>query len=308
MSLENLIKDIEGDVQNPSEGSTTSDNPSVEPSAQEFALEGFKELSDRLPGLTLEENRLKLKISVESQDALDKKVALEFFTMVPEFESNASRLTEAPSAFNRRSVLGLLSPYTPETYTRVSTEFITELYPVLYQMREKVRGHIAFASYFVEKIEELRQKFHKVDPKVVCLGKQLSLWNNQWVELRTIDDRLLDYPAYENQLCDKIHRIVSHPHFDFVMKDCGSNSSPSRASDVVEACGRAIAFSMAQLDSRVAEIRKVQDSVSASKYEVSSAVSNTLDYVTGLISAVRLFENGETSFPALLLDYMSFLD
>lgn len=308
MSLEKLINDIEGDVQKPSEGSTTPDNLSVEPATQEFALEGFKELSDRLTSLTLEENRLKLKISVESQRSLDKKVALEFFSMIPEFESNASRLTEAPSAFNQRSVLGLLSPYTHESYTRVSTEFITQLLPVLHQAREKVKDHIAFASYFIEKIKELRLKFYQVDPKVVYLGKQLSLWDTQWEELRGINDLSLDYPPYENQLGDKIHRVVSHPHFDFVMKSCAGIFSPCHSSDAIETFARSIAFSTAKLDGRVMEIRRVQDSVSVSGHEVSSVASNTLDYLTELVSAVRLFENGETSFPALLLDYLSFLD
>ena len=308
MSLENLIKDIEGDVQNPPEGSTTPDNEVVEATTQEFALEGFNELSDFLPTLTLMEHRLNLKVSVESQEALDKKIALEFFAMIPDLDANVSRLTEARSAYNRSSVLGLLTPYSREDYTRQSDEFLKELMPVLFQMQKKVKEHAVFACFFVERIEELRKKHSEIDPRVVYRGKQMSLWSDNWVALRSFNDYDLDYEPYKGKLSDKIHCIVTHPHFDFVMKDCASNSSPSRASETTEACARSIVFGSEYIDKRIEEIRKVRESVNASKYEVGAAANNALDYVSGLVSAVRLFENGDTSFPAMLLDYLSFLD
>lgn len=145
--------------------------------------------------------------ALQAREVLDKPLALEIFTMLPNLGGHlgASKLTNAPSAHNKTLLTQQLNTYQPPP------ESILPLFGQLIETVGKTQQTcqdllpVALAT-----LQTITAEFDRVKDQaiVVFCRKQIDLMTTPLESLLRIDDRLIDFPPYAGELIERLMKVV----------------------------------------------------------------------------------------------------
>lgn len=162
---------------------------------------------DQLASLENYKTCLIYRKAIDSREVLDKALALEIFTMLPNLAgpTTSSKLTGAASSHNKSLLTRQLNSYQPSPESMLP--LFSQLLVAVSDMRESCSEVFTAAAAATKVIVEeyKRVKDHSV---IVFCRKQINLITTPLTELCQIDDRLIDYPPYEGVLTDSVRKIV----------------------------------------------------------------------------------------------------
>ena len=145
--------------------------------------------------------------ALDARPTLDKALALEIFTMLPNLNEplTVSKLTSAASAHNKTLLADQLKRYQPSpesmlpmfeqlmTVIQETCKTIEELTPTAKAVKDQVHQHFT----------RIRDQAN-----VVFCRKPIDLLITPFEQVYQINDLLLDFPPYENKLINAFYKVA----------------------------------------------------------------------------------------------------
>lgn len=223
MSLGEILDDIKDDVTNietPEDGGISAENvviTNVKKNGQQFNVQRFsKETLEKVNNMF---NLLVLKNNIAGMPRVDRGIAMEVFTMLPEVgKVEQAKLTSAPSIINKELMDKVFN-------ANIEHKLSLDISDKLYDLKALIENHLpmievlvnyfqAFTSMVVDKAEV----FKNVPPTVVeykAFVSQEQNQENRLIDLYTekmdvilnMDDSKLEYAKYNGVLTDMFSAI-----------------------------------------------------------------------------------------------------
>lgn len=293
MSVLAVLDDIKGGLpsDNP-EDNTNPDNISETP-----ALEAIQA---KIPQMEKNMDLQKLLEDVHATESLSKALALEVFTMLPPMVNIENQLTSAPSAYNKKLLLGRVSQYDSKEEIR---SFINEVLTEVINIREtayKVRG---LTDAFLALTEPEVKRLDVCAPIVLYPGGQFNLLMDHIERIAEKDDSLYGYAPYEGQLRDKYAQILYHSEYNDIKKRAGHDSEVSVLQ--IQRYLRECCHYYSEIDKRI-------DSLTdrLSRFDNQTGMKYIIEDAVQLIKCVPsdfVFFNGKESLAEKIVDILKFL-
>lgn len=251
MELSDVLDDIQGEKnpQFPVEPSNPEDQqPSeLQEDAAEPGIE--KETIDALEQFKLFEVYNK---AVTQQHTLDKALAVEIFTMLPQPNdaSNIAKLTSAASVHNRRLLSQHLETYkpSPESLQSMFIQVQTAINHSLDNIEDLRQRSRTFLEQVEQEVARIRGR-----ARIVFCKRQIDLFTTPICEVLKVDDRLIDFPPYAGVLTQAFQDIYSNYWFSQMF---ANTALETVTLEQILSCLRNDAILLQETEARLNEVNK----------------------------------------------------
>lgn len=211
MSLSSILDDIEQDAEKVApEVATEAITVSI-PETSKTKIDTTQIDQQVVKKFSVLYNQLVMKQTVQNVIKLDRKIAQEVFTMIPESSPvEQAKITAYPSAMNKDVVLKALdgiSDKIPDSVMSLLQDTLQEAE----NNKDKITSVVTTVTEFFQRFKTLAQKFEKPCGLVIYMKNTYNLYTDPYNKLSIFDDRHLDYPKYEDVLGKKIYSTFQHP-------------------------------------------------------------------------------------------------
>lgn len=207
MSLSSILDELQDGVQPIATEFVTLSVPKgspVQPNTQQFD----RKVLDKFNVLY---NKLVMKQTVGAMVKLDRKIAQEVFTMLPELDPiEQGKLTSFPSVVNRDVTLKALdgvSDELPEDVLGMLKDVAAQAQSQAADLAEVLRVITDSAGALQEQVQRLSAR----RPLVIVNKTSRDLLSDPLGDLSYMDDTALDYPKYAGVLCQRLRDLASDP-------------------------------------------------------------------------------------------------
>jgi len=239
MSLDLALKEIKEDITFSNESINLDDSLKIQDIS--MTISGIKKYSinsidtETKKKITNFLNLIIYKNNISFMNKIDKKIAMEVFTMLPNVPKvMEAKLTSAPSLINKEIVEKVLN--TELEFINLSSDILEKLYnniSLLEEVKEKIKNLkdylINFYNILNNKIEKLIQNPLLIVVKlnepikendITIHYKTLNLIESPINEIFPINDTILDYENFRGKLSDKYFKIYNNHTLDLLLKLC----------------------------------------------------------------------------------------
>lgn len=328
MSFSDLLSDIRGDVESSVD---LTHVVSVEDQTLQLPTSEFKLTVDQFDKSVIEKfnnlyQALTLKNSIQNLNKVDRQIAQEVFTMLPEVTKvEQAKVTSFPSVMNKEVVdraLQTVVDVVPEESAQLLKETVTDI-------KENQERINEVHECLVRSLDILKTQWdrHNNKPPIVIDGdRTIDLFNSPFADVCTINDGNLDYEKYAGTLVSKFEAIVKNESLKRYVEHTLPKTERSEQDGV--SLSSVYSFSLRELTQRlmmVAETAKSHADI-FDKYilavnayeqtdgrinqEVSDLVNQTPEVIHTLQWYKLLYEScvDKEGFLGLVLELLEFLD
>lgn len=222
MSLGELLDDLNKDVTNidTSETSIATENIVITDAKKNGSQFNIQRLSkDTLDRVNNMFNLIVLKQNVSNMPRVDRSVALEVFTMLPDVgKVEQAKLTSAPSIINKEIMDRVFN-------SNIEHKMSLDVTDKLYDLERLIENHLPMVETLINYFEtfnstvESKAEVFKTNPPLVLeykayisenednASRNLDLYTEKFTVINRIDDTKVEYPKYAEALVDKYNHI-----------------------------------------------------------------------------------------------------
>lgn len=315
MSLSDALNDIQGDVLPITENIATEDVKiaSVKQSNFKVCVECFdRKVIDKFNTLY---NVLLLKKSVQNLNKVDRQIAQEVFTMIPDLNPvEKAKVTNYPSTLNKDVINNAVSD--------IKDIIPEESFRLLEDIHKQINVNIPHIKNVVESInanhgflEDQHSRLTKTPPIVIKgQGESVNLYTSKIADVFTINDTELDYPKYANQLVSRFERLTNNKSLNALLHYLTASTTEEdteerTVSDVNKVYGK----TLEELVTLILNTQQLVASSSASLFEKNEAIDTFIHQETRVVNEVssELINNVEeliTTLKYFQMLYEAFVD
>ena len=210
MSLSSILDDIEQDTDKVVPEIATEEITLSVPETSKTRIDTKQIDQQVIKKFSVLYNQLVLKQTVQSVIKLDRKIAQEVFTMLPDSSPvEQAKITTYPSAMNKDVVMKALDGVSDKIPDNVMT-LLQETLQEADNSKDKIISTVQKVNDFFQRFKQLSQRFEITPPLVVYTKNSYNLYSDPFTKLSIIDDRQLDYPKYEETLSTRLYNVFQH--------------------------------------------------------------------------------------------------
>ena len=210
MSLSSILDDIEQDTDKVIPQISTEEITLSVPETSKTRLDTTQIDQRVIKKFSVLYNQLVMKQTVQNVIKLDRKIAQEVFTMLPESNTvDQAKITTYPSAMNKDVVMKALDGVSDKIPDSVMT-LLQETLQQTENNQDRITTVVQTVNNFFQRFKQLCERFETSPPLVLYQKNSYNLYFDPFNKLSIIDDRQLDYPKYEETLSTKLYNVFQH--------------------------------------------------------------------------------------------------